>query len=158
MTPEKLAIKRATAEMIKGVGGLEASAGLCRVGKSTLGDNQSVNHDDSFVALDVVLDLEPLTRERAGWPHITRLMCRNNGGAFVALPDPQGLGDDLNACAARHAKEASEVTARLFDAMGNGQITAAKISKHDLLREAREAIEASVQLQAMLEAIAEAEA
>ena len=39
MTPELIDLERATAETIKGVGGLEAAAGFCRVGKSVLGDN-----------------------------------------------------------------------------------------------------------------------
>ena len=56
MTPELLDLKRATHETIKGVGGLEAAASFCRLGKSVLGDNQSVNKPESFMAIDVVAD------------------------------------------------------------------------------------------------------
>lgn len=81
MTPDTLALKRATAETIKGVGGLEAAADFCRVGKSVLSDNQSPNRADSFIAIDVVADLEPLARERAGWPHVKLEATENHRAA-----------------------------------------------------------------------------
>ena len=154
MKPEKIIYKRATAEIIKGVGGLEAASGFCRVGKSVLGDNQSINKPDSFIAIDVLADLEPLARDREGWPHVTRILCAANGGAFVKLPEPGIADGDIHQCAAKHAKEANEVTSRLFEALGSGRITAKKVRDHELVREAREAVEASVQLLAMLEEIA----
>jgi len=153
LTPDKIALKRATAEMIAGVGGLEASAPFCRVGKSKLSENQGLRHEDSFVAVDVVADLEPLARNRPGWPHVTRFLCRINGGAYVELPDPKIVGRDLPGCAAIHAKEASEVTARLFEATREGPLTPEIIDQFELEREAREAVEASVQLLAMIQAI-----
>jgi len=153
LTPDKIALKRATGEMILGVGGVEAAASFCRVGKSKLSENQGPQNEDSFVALDVVADLEPLARSRPGWPHVTRQLCRTMGGAFVELPDAKLVGRDLPGCAALHAKEASEVTARLFEATRGGPLTAALIDSHELEREAREAVEASVQLLAMIQAI-----
>lgn len=87
MTPELLALKRATGAVVKGVGGLEEAARRCRIGKSTLGDNQSVNHPESFMAIDVVMALEPLTRGRDDWPAVTRELCLANGGVFVELPE-----------------------------------------------------------------------
>ncbi len=154
MTPELIAGKRATAEMIKGVGGVEASAEFCRVGKSVLSDNQNVNRADSFVAIDVVACLEPLARQREGWPHVTRWLCRRNGGAFVELPQPGAArGSDVHAAAARHAKESSEITAGLFSALSETRLTPDCVRQRGLVREAREAVEAAVQLLAMLEAI-----
>jgi hypothetical protein len=156
MRPELIAFKRATGEMIRGVGGLEAAAGFCRVGKSVLGDNQSINKLDSFVALDVVADLEPLARDRGGWPHVTTELCRANGGMFVALPDPGCVAADIHRCAADHAKESSEITARIFQAVSRGKLTPAIVAEHDLLREAREAAEAAMRLLTTIEAVAEA--
>jgi hypothetical protein len=153
LTPDKIALKRATADVIAGVGGVEAAANFCRVGKSKLSENQTPQNEDSFAALDVIADLEPLARARPGWPHVTRLFCRANGGAFVELPQAQSAGHDLAGCAAAHAKEASEVTARLFEATRNGPLTPAVIDQFELEREAREAVEASVQLLAMIQAI-----
>ena len=153
LTPDKLAAKRATREMIAGAGNLEGAAPYCRVGKSKLSENQNPSCEDSFVALDVVMDLEPLARARPGWPHVTRFLCQQMGGAFVQLPqigDPTG---DLHACAAVHAKEASEVTTGVLQAFAQGRITREIIQSTGLIRETRQAVEASVQLLAMLEAI-----
>ena len=101
MTPDNLALKRATSEMTKGVGGVEAGAEFCRVGKSQLADYGNANRADSFVPLDVIADLEPLARDRAGWPHVTQALCRRMGGTFVALPDApmsaSGLLDAMSA-------------------------------------------------------------
>ena len=122
MTPELLDLKRATAETIKGVGGLEAAAGFCRVGKSALSDNQSVNHDASFIAVDVVADLEPLARERSGWPHVTRALCRRMGGMFVPRPDVLATGADLLMLLGRHAQESADVSRAICDAVADGKV------------------------------------
>lgn len=124
MTPEQLDLKRATAETIKGVGGLEAAASFCRVGKSTLGDNQSVNHEDSFIALDVIADLEPLARERSGWPHVTRALCRRMGGVFVRQPEVQASGADLLQLLGAHAQESADVSRAICEAVADGKVCA----------------------------------
>lgn len=122
MTPELLDLKRATAETIKGVGGLEAAAGFCRVGKSVLGDNQSANRPDSFMALDVIAALEPLARERSGWPHVTRALCRRMGGVFVPVPDGRASGGELAELLARKIKEGADVSSALCAALGDGRV------------------------------------
>lgn len=110
MTPELLKLKQATAELIKGVGGVEAAAMFCRVGKSSLSDAQNWRRDDVFVALDVVFDLEPLARDRTGWPHVTRALCAAMGGVFVPLPEAQATREDLLMLLAAKARESSELT------------------------------------------------
>lgn len=95
MTPDRIALKVATTEMIKGVGGLEAAAAHTRVGKSMLAEYGSPNKSDTFVPIDVVLDLEPLTRERSGWPHVTQALCKAMGGTFVAEPEVPATSADL---------------------------------------------------------------
>lgn len=110
MTPELLNLKNATAEMIKGVGGVETAATFCRVGKSTLSDAQNWRRPDVFVALDVVFALEPLARDRSGWPHVTRALCTANGGVFVPLPEAQATRGDLLTLLAAKARESGELT------------------------------------------------
>lgn len=122
MTPEKIDLKRATQEMIKGVGGLEAAAGFCRVGKSVLGDNQSVSRAESFIAIDVVADLEPLARERSGWPHVTRALCKQMGGVFVAVPEGRATGANLMGLLARKVKEGADVSSALCEALRDGVV------------------------------------
>lgn len=122
MTPEQLELKRATGETIKGVGGLEAAASFCRVGKSALSDNQSVNHADSYIAIDVLADLEPLARERSGWPHVTRALCRRMGGVFVPQPEVQSTGADLLQLLAGHAQESADVSRAICEGMADGKV------------------------------------
>lgn len=129
MTPENLDLKRATAETIKGVGGLEAAAGFCRVGKSVLGDNQSVTKSDSFIALDVIADLEPLARDRTGWPHVTRALCQRMGGVFVRVPEGRATGADLMGMLARKVKEGADVSSALCEALRDGVVCSADARK-----------------------------
>jgi hypothetical protein len=126
MKPENLALKRATAEMLKGVGGLEAAAGFCRVGKSVLGDAQNPNCPDRFVTVDVVADLEPLAREREGWPHVTTMLCRLMGGAFVPLPQGEIGREDLIGSLARLAKENGDIATAICAAVADGKIEPAE--------------------------------
>ncbi len=123
MTPEKLNLKRATGEMIKGVGGLEAAAEFCRVGKSALGDNQSVNKPESFVALDVIADLEPLARDRDGWPHVTRALAGTMGFVLVKLPDAPASNADMLTLVGRHAKESADVSQSVCVALSDGTVS-----------------------------------
>ncbi len=110
MKAERIALKRAFGETIRGVGGLEAAAGFCRVGKSVLGDAQNINCADRWPTLDVIADLEPLARDREGWPHVTRALCREMGGAFVLLPGaPTERGDFLRT-AGELGRESADVT------------------------------------------------
>lgn len=111
MTPDRLALKRATSEMVKGVGGLEAGAAFTRIGKSMLADYGSLNKADCFVPIDVVADLEPLARERTGWPHVTQALCKAMGGTFVAEPDAPATDESLLAAMSRLHGEFAEVTA-----------------------------------------------
>lgn len=122
MTPDDLALKRATGEMIKGVGGVEASAEWCRVGKSVLSDNQSPNKPDSFAAIDVVAALEPLARARDGWPHVTQALCQRMGGVFVPVPEVPPGRRDLCALLGEQAKESSDLTRALAKALGDGRV------------------------------------
>lgn len=153
MTPERIAGKRATAEMIKGVGGLEASAPYCRVGKSVLGDNGNVNRPDSFVAIDVVADLEPLARDREGWPHVTRWLCGVMGGVFVPLPAGNGGPHlpDLLAAVGRLTKEHGDVIAALCGALADGRLDARDAA--GVRREIRDQQEQLAALDAQLAAL-----
>ncbi|MBM3927103.1 MAG: hypothetical protein FJ335_01380 [Sphingomonadales bacterium] len=141
MIPDKLVLKIATQEMIKGVGGLEAAAPYCRVGKTVLGDNQSPNRADSFVAIDVVADLEPLARERSGWPHVTQALCARMGGTFVALPEVPSSRGDILTLLATQCEEHGDLTKALCAALADNrwdapEIAAAQQAARDVIRSA----------------------
>ena len=152
MTPEKLALKRATQEVIRGVGGLEAAAGFCRVGKSALSDAQSVNKPDCFVALDVVADLEPLARGRDDWPQITRLLAQLHGFALVKLPDALPACADVLHLVARQARHGGELAEAICEALRDGHISEGEARTARALN--REQIENAVAMDAVLAAIA----
>ncbi|WP_210357628.1 hypothetical protein [Sphingomonas beigongshangi] len=138
MTPERILLKRATSDMVKGVGGVEAAAAFTRVGKTMLAEYGSVNRSECFAPIDVIADLEPLARERSGWPHVTQALCRTMGGVFVALPDVPITGSDLFEKHAELAREACDVTGAICDGMKDGKWDpedGAKLEKHcdDLL-------------------------
>lgn len=147
LTPEKLALKRATVEMIKAVGGLEAAAPYCRIGKTRLGAAGS-NNDDAFVPIDVVADLEPLARNRPGWPHVTRLLAAQQGFALVALPDAHASERDHLKTLAALMKDGGDVAGALGRALVDGELCAR--DRAECRRELWELIETAVAFHAQL--------
>lgn len=124
MTPEKIALKRAFGDVIKGVGGLDEAARLCRIGKSSLAEQTSVHHAERFPALDVLADLEPLARERSGWPHVLREYARQLG--FHVTPiDAADAPERMTPAAhlAAISREAGDVFAELADAVAGAAMS-----------------------------------
>ena len=151
MIPERINLKRATAEMLKGVVGLEAAAGFCRVGKTILGDNQSINKPDSFVALDVIADLEPLARDRDGWPHVTRALAAAMGFVLVKLPDAPATNADLLSLIGRHAKEGGDISQAVCKALADGIVR--RPEAREIRAEIRQEMEVLAAMDAALAAI-----
>ena len=154
MKPELIAGKRATEEMIKGVGGFEAAAGFCRVQKSTLHEAASLNHPERFVPVDVVADLEPLAREREGWPHVTQWLCARMDGVFIPLPEAGPCEADVLRGFAALSREYGASSNTILDAAADGKVSATEAAKgaEDLFR----VIVAAVGVHRLLLAIAEA--
>ena len=151
--PDKLAIKAATDALICAVGGTVRGAGFARPDQRRLSDYTLAN-TDTFVPADAIADLEKVAPRTAAWPQVTRELARQAGFTLVALPDRCGdAGESLNACAARHAKEASDVTARILVAASGGRLTAKKVRELGLERECIEAMEEAAQLLAIVRAI-----
>ncbi|WP_294195884.1 hypothetical protein [uncultured Sphingomonas sp.] len=124
MTPRELHLKQSFEALIEAVGGVEAAALFCRVGKSTLQTYYSKVHPKAFPPLDVIVALEPLARDRAGFPPITSILCRLNGGVFVPIPEVRATGADLWALLARKAKEGAAVSAAMCEALKDGRVDA----------------------------------
>jgi hypothetical protein len=121
MTPEKALLKRATVEMIKGVGGQEAGEGFTRVRRSMLSEYGSPNHPNCFVPIDVVADLEPLARERTGWPHVTQALCRAMGGTFVPEPEAPVTGSDLLTLSSQLSSEFNDAIGAVCAGLADGK-------------------------------------
>ncbi|WP_010184749.1 phage regulatory CII family protein [Sphingomonas sp. PAMC 26605] len=151
MKPERIAIKIATAEMIKGCGGLETSAMFCRVSKTVLSENQSLGCPSTFVAIDVVQDLEPLARDRDGWPHVTRALAAGLGFALVRLPESLPSDTDLLLLLAKLTKEGGDIASAICAALADHVVTPTEA--RETRKQVREQIEVAVQLDAVLAAI-----
>jgi hypothetical protein len=121
MTPDRIALKRATSEMVKGVGGLEAGAVFTRVGKSMLADYGSPNKADCFAPIDVIADLEPLARERTGWPHVTQALCKAMGGTFVPEPEAPATGADLLSLSSQLSSEFNDAIGAVCAGLADGK-------------------------------------
>jgi hypothetical protein len=119
-TPERLHEKGAFKQIIQGVGGLEAAEGFCRVGKTMLARYYDPRIDE-HAPLDVIADLEPLTRGRAGYPQVTRMLALRQGFALVELPQV-----DIPDCKALHAalsasmQKSAALHAEMVAAMADG--------------------------------------
>lgn len=148
MTAQMRALKRATGEMINGNDGLIEAAKRCRVGKSVLADYASQNNDNCFVPVDVVIDLEPLARDRKGWPHVTRELCEAMGGAFVLLPEARPDADDVHAALGTLVKEHGDAVATIIAGFADRRAEPRELES--ALKELREMIEAAVQLKVLL--------
>jgi hypothetical protein len=122
VTPDKIALKRAFEAMVRGVGGVEAAAPFCRVGKTKLAEYYSQQMPDRFAPIDVIADLEPLARERTGWPHVTSALCALLGGTFVVLPERPATAEDIFALLAALAKEMADATGVICKAMTDGHM------------------------------------
>lgn len=149
LSPRQLADKRAFRNLVEAAGGLDAASMFCRLGKSQLQRCYDPNVTDTFAPIDVVADLEEITRASPGWPHVTRLHARENDLALVALPAAGGASNDsLVAALASASREHSDIAIGLLDALKGGDVTAAVAA--ELEREALESAEAAMRLAMLL--------
>ncbi len=154
MTPEKLHLKRATHETVRGVGGVEAAAGFCRLGKSQLANTyaEGDRHAECFMPLDVLAALEPLARGRDGWPHVTRALAASMGFALVRLPEALPSNGELLKLAAAQARDGGRITHAICEALADdGRVDAREA--RGVRPQVRDAIEILVALDASLAAI-----
>ena len=151
LTPEQLALKAAFAEVKSGVGGVDACEANCRASKSQIARYYDPNCDQ-FVPVDVLATLEPLARNRPGWPHVTRKLARDLGFALIERPRV-----DAADCPTLHAslRAAMDKSGRLHvgmvEALGDGKVTAEEA--RPLIAAAMEAAEENLHIHALLKRI-----
>lgn len=133
LPPEKQALKRAIASLNRAVGGIEAGATLCRLGKSQLSDAGNINCPDKWLPADAIADLEGVTIGLPGSPHVTRELARQAGFALVPLPSIAASSDWMQVIAGV-SKEAGDVVGKIALHAAGG-MTAAEIREADLVRE-----------------------
>jgi hypothetical protein len=151
LSPRDQARKIAFRELIEAVGGFEAAALNCRLGKSQLHRCAST-HCPDFAPIDVVQQLEAITRGRPGWPVVTRLHARDLGMALVALPTDPVTPAALYEALAAAIREANDVSTGLIAALGDGVCTPDEAAA--LLPECLDAAAKQMKLHALLAQIA----
>ena len=152
--PHHAVLKRDTKALIRAAGGLEAAAQYSRPNKTVLSDYQSAS-TVSFMPIDVIADLEAVTRDTAGWPLLTRRLATMNGCSLVALPEPGSLDGNWFEQIATLTGDYSKVSQRLCNAASDGKVTADEVEAADLISACDEAIHHLVNLRARFERIAE---
>jgi hypothetical protein len=155
MTPDKQGLKKATRALVRAVGGQEACVGFGRMGRhQTYSDYGNPDRPEHFMPIDVVEDLEAVTRGTAGWPQVTRYLASRQGCALVVLPEAvPGDGAFIEALG-KLTKEYSDLSGGLCAALADGAVDRADVDKLKLLDEADELIAMAVQMRALIEAAA----
>jgi hypothetical protein len=108
-------------ELVGRIGGLEAAASFCRVGKSTLARYASTVQADAecFAPIDVVRDLEAL----AGEPIVTGTLCGMANGVFVAVPNAPAGTADLLSMMAKLSGEFNDTTGAVCTGLADGNFS-----------------------------------
>ena len=144
MAAQQQGLKRATAALVRAVGGGEAAAGFCRYRQQKLSDCGNVNQPAEFMAADVILDLEAVTHGTPGHPVVTRYLARAAGFELVALPDSASGGDWLQ-LVSDLSKEAGDCVSKIALSLSDGFVSRDEVRKHDLVREFEELIRVAVE-------------
>lgn len=148
MSVARHALKRATDEMLSALGGQTKAAPHTRVGQSTLSTYASRFNQDAFAPIDVIADLEPLTRDADGFPFVTRALCAVMGGVFVPLPDVPASDADMLTMMGRLSKEAGDVTQAICAALSDGRVD--RVEQSNIRSEVRQLLEIAVALDAIV--------
>ncbi|SEM88663.1 hypothetical protein SAMN05192583_1406 [Sphingomonas gellani] len=120
-------LKIAFGELVARAGGVEAAAGFCRVGKSTLARYYALGPADEecFAPVDVVRDLEALVGE----PMVTRVLVTMAEGIFLPQPTAPARRGDLLSMLADAAKEHSDLTQKLCASLADGHLDAVEAER-----------------------------
>lgn len=103
------ALALATKRAIEGAGGLDRCTDETAVGRSQLSRCGSVNDRDSISIRDAVT-IDLLGQRQEGHPFIVRALCRQLGGVFVQLPEPQDDTDGLTLTVVELAGELGDLS------------------------------------------------
>lgn len=120
LSPAKQGLKVATTALFAAVGGQEPAAMSCRVGQSKLSDYGNVFKPEAFAPIDVVIDLEAITRGLPGAPHVTRYLALRAGFALVPLPQARPTVVTFEVHLAACAKETADVITALATSLNGG--------------------------------------
>jgi len=132
------ALALATRRAVEAAGGLERCADETSVGKSQLQRCGSVHERDSITIRDAVT-IDLLGQRVEGQPFILRAYCRQLGGVFVLLPEPQDDADGLTLSVVELAGELGDLSDSIRSALSAQSELGPDVSPRE-----REAIRADI--------------
>ncbi len=154
-SPADQALKRETRALIVAAGGQEEAAKHARrIKRHQTHSDYGAPNVDQFMPVDVVADLEGVTRGTPGWPRVTRALASRQNCAVVILPDAVPCSQGWMAKLGQLLKETNDISTRMCAALADGALCAADVRDHDLIAENYHLIELAVNLGAMFEQIA----
>lgn len=124
---EYAAVKTTTQMLVQSLGGVDAAAGVTRVGRSQLSDYGLLT-SDKFCPVDVLMDMEHV----AATPVITSMLARIAGFSLVRIL-PARAKNELAALLARIGKDTGDLFATAAHALGHK--TPTPVERRNLLRE-----------------------
>lgn len=142
------ALALATKRAVEAAGGLDRCADETAVGRSQLSRCGSVNDRDSISIRDAVT-IDLIGQRSDGHPFIVRALCRQLGGVFVQLPEPQDDSSGLTLTVVELAGELGDLSDSVRSALCERSEGGASISARE-----REAIRLDIhQMQETLAAM-----
>lgn len=150
-------LKAASAELIAGVGGIEAAAATLGRGKSGVGRWVNRNESECFIPVDEIARLEQLTVR----PVMTEMLCRLAGGLFVPHLNPGADEGTAERCVMTLAKELGEVSGAVSAAQEGGLDDDRRIDPAEaraVLAQLEDLERGAAQLRALMERIAAGDA
>lgn len=103
------ALALATKRAVEAAGGLDRCTDETPIGRSQLSRCGSVHERDSISIRDAVT-IDLIGQRSDGHPFIVRAMCRQLGGVFVQLPEPQDDADGLTLTVVELAGELGDLS------------------------------------------------
>lgn len=150
-TIQLLALKARTRRLVKLAGGVESCALISRVSKTQIGNYQNPELLDSFMPIDVVVEIE----SDVGKPIISEGLAELAGCTLSPVIRPV-INGSLTTCLSRLGKEFGDVFERAAQFVGTSHMTASQ--RDNLLRDIEEAIGACVAIRdAVMDAAKETE-
>jgi len=155
LSPVQQELKNATRDLVRAFGGTDPAGVACGRRQQAVSDMQSRN-TDCFMPIDMVGALEDSTADLPGHPHVTRVLAQRQGFDLVKRPAALPSDGDLLILLAQLSGQYGEITRTAMEALADGVVQPAEAGAVGALVQRH--VEISVQMIAVLAAIAEVEA
>jgi hypothetical protein len=116
-------LKTGTRRLVEMLGGVDAAASGCRVGRSMLSDYGNPHHDETFIPVDVALDLEDLL----GAAPVSQALALARGFDLVPV-EPVAPGE-LAALLARLGRDCADLFAESVALLNGAERRPAQIAR-----------------------------